>query len=48
VALTGYGMPEDQARAVEAGFDRHMLKPLDVSALTHLLAELAGGKRRGN
>jgi CheY-like chemotaxis protein len=41
VALTGYGMPEDHARALAAGFDRHLLKPLEVDALSRLLAELS-------
>jgi CheY-like chemotaxis protein len=29
IALTGYGSPEDRARAFEAGFDHHMVKPAD-------------------
>jgi signal transduction histidine kinase/ActR/RegA family two-component response regulator len=33
VALTGYGFPEDRQRAREAGFDRHLVKPVDPSAL---------------
>jgi CheY-like chemotaxis protein len=48
VALTGYGMPEDQARAAAAGFDRHMLKPLDVGVLARLLAELSRSRPAGN
>jgi two-component system, sensor histidine kinase len=48
VALTGYGMPEDQARALAAGFDRHLLKPLQLDALSRLLAELAERRPRGN
>ena len=48
VALTGYGMPEDQARAMAAGFDRHMLKPLELGALARLLAELARNRPPGN
>ena len=48
VALTGYGMPEDQARARAAGFDRHLLKPLEVDALSRLLAELSRGRPVGN
>jgi len=48
VALTGYGMPEDQTKAMQAGFDRHMLKPLDLPALVRILADLARGKDRGN
>jgi signal transduction histidine kinase len=38
VALTGYGMPEDRARALQAGFDEHLVKPVDAEALESLLA----------
>jgi signal transduction histidine kinase len=38
IALTGYGLPEDQRRGLEAGFDLHMVKPVDLRAL---LAQLA-------
>jgi signal transduction histidine kinase len=38
IALTGYGQPEDRQRAVEAGFDRHVVKPLDPDRLETLLA----------
>jgi CheY-like chemotaxis protein len=40
VALTGFGRTEDSRRAEEAGFDRHILKPLEVTALKELLAQL--------
>jgi CheY-like chemotaxis protein len=39
VALTGWGQEEDRRRSVEAGFDAHMIKPVDIAALTKLLAE---------
>ena len=38
VALTGWGQEEDRRRSKEAGFDAHMIKPVDFSALTKLLA----------
>jgi signal transduction histidine kinase len=38
VALTGYGRPDDRRRALEAGFDVHMTKPVDVDALRHMIA----------
>jgi two-component system, chemotaxis family, CheB/CheR fusion protein len=41
VALTGYGQPEDVARARTAGFDRHLKKPIDVDALSKLLSDLS-------
>lgn len=37
VAVTGYGMPEDRARVAEAGFDVHLVKPVDIPALLALL-----------
>jgi len=37
VALTGYGQPEDVRRARDAGFDTHLVKPVD---LQHLLRDL--------
>jgi CheY-like chemotaxis protein len=40
VALTGYGQPEDVRRALEAGFDAHVLKPVDPDALTKALSDL--------
>jgi len=38
VALTGWGQEEDRRRSEEAGFDAHMIKPVDFAALTKLLA----------
>ena len=37
IAITGYGQPEDRRRALEAGFDLHMTKPLDVAEIDRLL-----------
>jgi signal transduction histidine kinase len=39
VALTGYGQPADRRRAMEAGFDAHMVKPVDVDTLARVLAQ---------
>ncbi|HXU05717.1 MAG TPA: hybrid sensor histidine kinase/response regulator [Polyangia bacterium] len=38
IALTGYGQPDDRARAAAAGFDVHITKPLDFGALERLIA----------
>ena len=38
VALTGYGQAEDRERAQAAGFDAHLVKPVDLAALAKLLA----------
>jgi PAS domain S-box-containing protein len=40
VALTGYGRPEDRDRALECGFDAHLVKPVDPEELNHLLTAL--------
>ena len=39
VAITGYGQTDDRARSREAGFDYHLVKPVDVSQLLHLCSE---------
>jgi signal transduction histidine kinase len=39
VALTGYGLPEDRERALAAGFDAHVVKPVDLEKLRTILAE---------
>jgi len=44
VAQTGWGKPEDRRRSHEAGFDHHLTKPLDLSALERLLVELKRGR----
>jgi CheY-like chemotaxis protein len=41
VALTGYALPEDVARAKAAGFDDHLAKPPSVERLRALLAAIA-------
>jgi len=37
VAMTGYGQPDDLKRSLAAGFDRHLVKPVDPDAIEHLL-----------
>jgi signal transduction histidine kinase/ActR/RegA family two-component response regulator len=37
IALTGYGSPEDRRKAEQAGFDTHLVKPLDFDELSELL-----------
>jgi two-component system, chemotaxis family, CheB/CheR fusion protein len=43
VAMTGLGSEEDRRRCREAGFDLHLLKPVDPEELERLLARHAGG-----
>lgn len=38
VAVTGYGQESDRRRAREAGFDHHLVKPVDMPALFSILA----------
>jgi CheY-like chemotaxis protein len=40
VAITGWGQEQDRRRSREAGFDAHLTKPVDMAALSRLLAEL--------
>jgi len=41
VALTGWGQETDRRRTAEAGFDHHLIKPVDPQMLNALLAETA-------
>ncbi len=43
VAVTGWGQPQDVARAGEAGFDHHLVKPVDVQALVEVIAARVKG-----
>jgi CheY-like chemotaxis protein len=47
VALTGYGQPAERRRAMEAGFDVHLVKPVDLLALKELLDRMAAGDLPG-
>lgn len=47
VALTGYGRNADRAAVRAAGFDEHLVKPLDPEKLTRLLARRADGPSSG-
>ena len=50
VALTGYGLAEDRERALAAGFDLHLVKPVDFDKLFDVLAtrtHSSGQGRRG-
>jgi CheY-like chemotaxis protein len=38
IAVTGYGRSEDRMRAREAGFDDHLVKPVEFGALEQTLA----------
>lgn len=43
IALSGYGQTEDSARSQQAGFDHHLIKPLNFTLLCDLLSEWENG-----
>ena len=43
IALSGYGMEEDRAKSLQAGFSRHLTKPIHPGALLEVIREVAGG-----
>ena len=42
VALTGYGQAEDRQLARSAGFDDHLVKPVEMEALERAIAGFTG------
>jgi PAS domain S-box-containing protein len=46
IALSGYGMEEDVRQSLEAGFSRHLTKPVTMALLETAIAE-AAGRRSG-
>jgi CheY-like chemotaxis protein len=42
VAVTGYGQAEDRRRSEAAGFDHHVLKPVDPEVLLRLVGSIEG------
>jgi CheY-like chemotaxis protein len=47
VALSGYALPEDLAKAMEAGFDGHLAKPPNLEKLERLIDGASAGARLG-
>ena len=45
IALSGWGQREDMARSREAGFDRHLVKPVSADAIAKVLSEFAVPKK---
>jgi signal transduction histidine kinase/CheY-like chemotaxis protein len=39
IAVSGYGQEEDRRRSLEAGFDRHLIKPVDLVELQRLIGD---------
>jgi len=46
IALSGYGQPKDKKLAFDAGFDDHLLKPVDPARLLSVLGAAGGTTRR--
>ena len=44
VALTGWGQQEDRRKSQEAGFDHHLVKPVDPAAVIKLVASVAAAQ----
>ena len=44
VALTGWGQAEDRRRSQAAGFDRHLVKPIEYTELTKILADMTSAR----
>ena len=44
IAITGWGQPDDRQTSKSAGFDQHLVKPVDLDLLAELLASLAARK----
>ena len=45
LAMTGYGQDEDRQQARDAGFDGHLVKPVDPDTLQKTLGAIADGPR---
>jgi CheY-like chemotaxis protein len=41
IAITGWGQPEDRLNSGDAGFDQHLVKPVDPAVLAELLSALS-------
>jgi two-component system CheB/CheR fusion protein len=48
IALTGYGQEEDHQRSMQNGFDHHLVKPIEMETLPHLIESLRSHPGAGN
>jgi signal transduction histidine kinase/ActR/RegA family two-component response regulator len=48
VAVTGYGQEQDRKTAMDAGFDHHLVKPVDLTKLSELIATLPALRNRSS
>jgi CheY-like chemotaxis protein len=47
IAVTGYGQAADRGRARAAGFDEHLVKPVDLGRLSEAIARLRAAPAQG-
>jgi CheY-like chemotaxis protein len=47
IALTGYGAARDVQRATQAGFDHHLIKPVDIPGITSLIETVSSASGAG-
>jgi two-component system, chemotaxis family, CheB/CheR fusion protein len=45
IAVTGWGQPQDKQRALDAGFDGHLTKPVEMEALAAVLCRRPPGRQ---
>jgi signal transduction histidine kinase/CheY-like chemotaxis protein len=48
IAVSGYGQDEDRRRSLEAGFDHHLVKPVDPAQLGDIIHSLGADRPLGN
>jgi CheY-like chemotaxis protein len=41
IAVTGYGQPEDVRRAMQAGFDHHLVKPVQIDKISAIFKKMS-------
>lgn len=44
IAVTGFGQARDRATTTSAGFDLHLVKPVDLGELVHILNAFSNGR----
>ena len=47
IAMTGYGLPQDKKLSIEAGFDFHLVKPVDPEELVKVITDVLNRKAIG-
>jgi signal transduction histidine kinase/ActR/RegA family two-component response regulator len=46
IAMSGYGMEEDIRKSLEAGFEKHLVKPVNINALENAIKSLTAEKKQ--